>query len=143
MFYVIEKKITMLGNNCYERSFERILNFGHSVGHPIEDLSDFKIPHGSAVAMGIAIATAISFCKKEISQKSSERIFKTMKKLNLDYFDNSLDVDKLWTKISKLIYQRGGQGLFYVIPTSIGSAKIIKNITKDEFTEAIRYINSI
>lgn len=31
----------------------RLLNFGHTYGHVIEELSNYKIPHGKAVAMGM------------------------------------------------------------------------------------------
>ncbi len=36
-----------------ENDFRRILNFGHTIGHSIETLSGFTIPHGRAVSMGM------------------------------------------------------------------------------------------
>ena len=43
-------------------SKERIyLNYGHTFGHAIESISNFKIPHGIAVPMGMHIANYISY----------------------------------------------------------------------------------
>ena len=37
-----------------------ILNYGHTVGHGIESASDFKIEHGTAIALGMLAAARIS-----------------------------------------------------------------------------------
>ncbi len=39
------------------RSF---LNFGHTVGHAIEKASEYKIPHGSAIAIGMVLESGIA-----------------------------------------------------------------------------------
>ena len=46
----------------------QLLNFGHSVGHAIERLSDYSIPHGQAVAIGMCLmaraAAKMDLCAK-------------------------------------------------------------------------------
>ena len=37
-----------------------LLNFGHSFGHAIEAATDFKVPHGEAVALGMMLAFQLS-----------------------------------------------------------------------------------
>ena len=37
-----------------EAGLRRILNFGHTIGHAIESLSNYHIPHGQAVAIGMS-----------------------------------------------------------------------------------------
>ncbi len=39
--------------DVYEKNIRQYLNLGHSYGHAIEKLSNYSIPHGQAVAMGI------------------------------------------------------------------------------------------
>jgi len=39
----------------FEKGARRLLNFGHTVGHAIENVSGYQIPHGRAVAMGMAV----------------------------------------------------------------------------------------
>ena len=43
-----------------ERNERRVLNFGHTVGHAIEFVSDYTLPHGFAVAYGILVEARIS-----------------------------------------------------------------------------------
>jgi 3-dehydroquinate synthase len=37
-----------------ESNLRKILNFGHTIGHAVENLSDYKISHGEAISMGMA-----------------------------------------------------------------------------------------
>ena len=39
----------------------RILNFGHTIGHALEALEEFRLPHGAAVAMGMLVESYISY----------------------------------------------------------------------------------
>ena len=51
----------------------QLLNFGHSFGHAIERLSDYSIPHGQAVAIGMCLmaraALKMDLCAKEDAGK--------------------------------------------------------------------------
>ena len=43
-----------------ESDLRRILNYGHTIGHAVEAVTDFKIKHGQAVAIGMVAAAKIS-----------------------------------------------------------------------------------
>jgi shikimate kinase / 3-dehydroquinate synthase len=50
---------------CLEDPYERkgrreILNLGHTFGHALEAVSDYEVPHGEAVALGLKAALRIS-----------------------------------------------------------------------------------
>lgn len=54
---------------------ERIyLNFAHTFGHAIESVSEFRVPHGSAVAMGMLIANRISVNRGIFDDTTARRI---------------------------------------------------------------------
>ena len=45
----------------FDRGARQKLNFGHTIGHSIETLSNFSISHGSAVSIGMAIVARSAF----------------------------------------------------------------------------------
>ena len=58
--YIIERCVTIkaevvAADEC-ESGVRAILNYGHTFGHALEQLSGFKLAHGSAVAIGMALA---------------------------------------------------------------------------------------
>jgi len=51
----LEIKQPFIEDDEFDRGIRRTLNYGHSVGHVIESLSEFRVPHGIAVAIGCHI----------------------------------------------------------------------------------------
>jgi len=44
----------------YELNYRRSLNYGHTVGHALEVLSNYSITHGMAIIVGMLVANEIS-----------------------------------------------------------------------------------
>lgn len=53
----IELKRDTVEHDEFDRAERKKLNLGHTVAHAVELLSDYKISHGRAVAMGLALIT--------------------------------------------------------------------------------------
>ncbi|HLB55915.1 MAG TPA: 3-dehydroquinate synthase family protein [Coxiellaceae bacterium] len=53
-------KKSVVEEDEFEFSHRRSLNYGHTIGHAIESLSDYKISHGQAVVIGMMIANELS-----------------------------------------------------------------------------------
>lgn len=49
----VEIKAAIVEEDPEDRGRRRVLNFGHTIGHALERLSDYTIPHGAAVAIGM------------------------------------------------------------------------------------------
>ncbi len=64
-----------------ENGIRKILNYGHTIGHAIEKMSDFKLKHGECVAIGLIteakIAHKMNFLPKEDVERQ-QKIFKGM-----------------------------------------------------------------
>ena len=50
----------MVAQDEREGGLRRILNFGHTLGHGLEQASGFRLPHGRAVAWGMMAALTLS-----------------------------------------------------------------------------------
>jgi 3-dehydroquinate synthase len=49
----VEIKLAIVVKDETEQGLREILNYGHTVGHAIERVSDYQISHGAAVAIGL------------------------------------------------------------------------------------------
>lgn len=67
-----------------EQGDRKLLNFGHTLGHAIENT--YQLPHGEAVSIGMVVAAYLS--KAVLDFKESERIVKLVKAYGLPaYYD--------------------------------------------------------
>lgn len=58
----------------FELDIRRSMNYGHSFGHALEALTDFKISHGIGVALGILVENEISFKRSVLPLAQRNRI---------------------------------------------------------------------
>lgn len=48
-------KKAIVAQDEHEKTIRQLLNFGHTIGHAIETLEDYRIGHGEAVAIGMLV----------------------------------------------------------------------------------------
>ena len=75
----------------FEMGSVRPLDFGHWAAHKLEQLSEFALSHGEAVAIGIAIDTLYSEEMGYLDSESSERILKLLKSLKFKLYSDHLE----------------------------------------------------
>ena len=85
--YVISRCVELKRDYVTEDEFDTglrmMLNLGHTVGHAIEKLSAYAVPHGSAVAMGMAIIARACASRGLCSESCAGRIVKTLESFRL------------------------------------------------------------
>jgi len=74
----------------FEVGSARPLDFGHWSAHKLEQLSDFQIRHGEAVAIGVALDVIYSRQIGLLDGKSAERVLALLERLGFDLFANEL-----------------------------------------------------
>ena len=74
----------------FESGSARPLDFGHWSAHKLEQLSEFNIRHGEAVAIGIALDTIYSRKAGHLDAASAERVLRLLETLGFDLFANEL-----------------------------------------------------
>ena len=60
-------------------SYRQILNFGHTIAHAIEKTSDYKIKHGMAVAIGMAMESFLAARLDVLSKMDYEFVVRLLK----------------------------------------------------------------
>ena len=110
-----------------------ILNYGHTIGHAIETLTNYnKYRHGEAIAIGMLYATKIAIEIGLTNNKVYERQLSLIKRLGLP-----LTIDLKPGDIVKTLYTDkkviSGK-LRFILPKKIGEV-----IISDEVTEEILY----
>lgn len=69
---LIKKKFIEIDE--FDTGIRNIFNYGHSFGHAIESVTDFSVPHGIAVTMGMAIANRVSQLRGLVPDSQVERM---------------------------------------------------------------------
>jgi len=156
--YLLERKTLVLGSfvkrslgfkkkyieeDEFDRGIRKHLNFAHTFGHAFEKSSDYKIPHGQAVLLGIMMANFISFERGMLSEARKNEIEKICKKVFSIEFDRTwLDKDVLINAIRR-DKKRIGEGLAAVLFYEDFSISVIEDLKKEEIYHAIDYIEGI
>ncbi|GAA4105286.1 3-dehydroquinate synthase [Mucilaginibacter panaciglaebae] len=76
----------------FEKGSSRPLDFGHWSAHKLEQLTNFKVLHGEAVAMGIALDTVYSSLAGRISAEESNRVVNLIKKIGFEITHPLLEI---------------------------------------------------
>lgn len=97
------------GKDPFEFGSSRPLDFGHWAAHKLEKLSDFRIRHGEAVAIGIALDSAYSFLQGRISEEDLNRVLALMKALGFQLFVEELRGENLIQGLREFQEHLGGQ----------------------------------
>jgi len=109
------------------------------VGHAIEKLADFKMPHGQCVAIGTVAAAYLSYQKGYLSKAQLEQIEFGNQLYHLPLKVGGLSMDAILTATKSDKKMEQGR-IKFILLTDIGRAVIDKSITDDELQAAIAYV---
>lgn len=133
-------KRQVVENDPKEKGERALLNFGHTIGHAIEKLSDFQLIHGYCVSVGVASASYLSAQRGHISVEDRETICDVLKSFHLPVKAHIKDAANvlLTTKLDKKM--ESGKVKFILL-NQPGEAFIDKSITDEELLDAIRFVS--
>lgn len=79
----VEIKARVVEADEFDTGERMFLNFGHTIAHAVEALSSYETPHGSAVAIGMAVITKACVNANECDNQALEVLIPLLKKYNL------------------------------------------------------------
>jgi 3-dehydroquinate synthase len=112
--------------NLYEdKTYRRVLDLGHTFSPIVESMSDFRVSHGVAVAIDIALSSAVAFELDLLSLEDRTRILGSLRNAGLPIYSPLLTADNCVKALEEIEAHRGGH-LNLVVPSGIGSAVFVK-----------------
>jgi 3-dehydroquinate synthase len=87
-------KKSIVEHDEFEIDIRRSMNYGHSIGHAIEALSNYAIPHGQGVAIGILVENRIAKNRGMLSEQENKEMYIAGKKvIASDVWDSFCSLD--------------------------------------------------
>ncbi|PZO41136.1 MAG: 3-dehydroquinate synthase [Pseudanabaena frigida] len=141
LYRCAKAKAEVVSKDEKEGNLRAILNYGHTVGHAIESVTNYRLyNHGEAVGLGMLIAGAIAVDlgiwtaddqAKQVTLIVKTRLPQTLPKdIDLDAIVDALSTDK---KVE------AGKVRF-ILPTAIGSVTLSDRVTSDIVKQNLRQI---
>lgn len=124
---------------------ERIkLNFAHTFGHAIEVISEYAIPHGTAVAIGMIIADYIAVERNILDESFALRAQKVLLRvIDIDLSVMQKPMDGIIDAMRKDKKQTS-EALTAVLMTNVSKdLRIVHDITQDEVTKGFEYFYKV
>ena len=94
----LQVKKAIVEKDEFELNLRRSMNYGHSIGHALEAISNYYIPHGQAVSLGILVENQISATREFLFETDCENINRLGRRLISPYihdYVNRLSLDNL------------------------------------------------
>ena len=113
-------KTAVVLNDEFETGDRKLLNFGHTIGHAIENLHG--IPHGHAVSIGMIAACNLSVQLNNFHADDAAKIVRLLTRYHLPV-DVETDHAKVF-EVLKMDKKRTGDGVQFILLNAIGKAEI-------------------
>ena len=124
------------GGDPFEMGSSRPLDFGHWAAHKLEQLSDYQLRHGEAVAIGIALDVTYSHLKGMLPEADLHRIIKMLLQLGFDIYTPELAEPELLCGLDEFQEHLGGQ-LTIMLLEEIGQGVEVHEMDKNLIQQAI------
>jgi 3-dehydroquinate synthase len=134
-------KTALIERDPYERDLRRPLNFGHTIGHPLETVTGYgPLLHGEAVAFGMVVEATIAFDRGLLDERTLERLLDLLRRCGLPTtaagLPAAVDADAIVGAMEKVRQIRAGS-LRYVLPVALGETVIADDVSEDEVRDAL------
>jgi 3-dehydroquinate synthase len=134
----ISIKIRVVEEDERESGLRKILNFGHTIGHALEQVTGYKrLRHGEAVAWGMLAAGWIAIQRGMWSADEVARLQSIIIRANCLYPPGKINANQILTAL-KHDKKKSGKSLQFVLPERTGKVKIVKDIEPETVKEAVR-----
>lgn len=137
------------GGDPFEKGSSRPLDFGHWSAHKLEQMSDYRLRHGEAVVIGMALDVVYTTLKGMLSQQDGARVLSLFQRLGFRFYDpllmSNLDAGNRGASVLAGLREfrehLGGQ-LTITLLDAIGRGREVHDMDENTLVEAIKFLAS-
>jgi 3-dehydroquinate synthase len=117
----VEIKSDVVTSDTHERGRRKILNFGHTLGHAVEQVSGYALLHGEAIAIGMVLEATLAERMGIAERGTSQVIERVVARAGLPTaVPASLAADEI-LRATKLDKKARAGAVEYALPSRIGA----------------------
>lgn len=133
-----QAKADVVSQDEKEAGLRAILNYGHTIGHAVESLMNYRgVNHGEAVAIGMVAGGKIATALKYWTAAEETRQLKLIEKAGLPtQIPAQLAAEDILSLLQGDKKVEDGQVRF-VMPDGLGAAKVTGDITREQILAAL------
>jgi len=136
IFRTASIKASIVMQDERDTGLRNILNFGHTAGHAIEAVSDFKIAHGQAIAIGMIIEARISQKMGTFEEDELKDLEKLISDVGLPTRMPDIDKDSVLRAMQHDKKNAGGK-IKFALPRNTGDVYITDEVELATVKEAM------
>ena len=135
------------GGDPFEMGSSRPLDFGHWSAHKLEQVTDYRLRHAEAVAIGLALDVTYSALQGWISHDDAERVLRTLEAVGFELYTPELDAhaddldhpDSVFRGLREFREHLGGELTIQMLK-AVGEGFNVHHIDEDLMMQAIAQI---
>jgi 3-dehydroquinate synthase len=119
-----------------DMGLRHILNYGHTIGHAVESVSDFRIKHGNAVAIGMVAAARLSHRLGLLDEGEVKRLRQLITRAGLPTEIPDLGIEAIMQAMQHDKKVREGR-VEFVLLKSIGDTVVTDDVSPSLIREVL------
>jgi 3-dehydroquinate synthase len=135
----VQVKVDVVQADPYEQNIRAHLNLGHTFAHAIERVSQYQIPHGQAVGIGLAAALRLSqhlgMCEASLIEQTEALLTQVGLPIRLD----GLDPAAIYAAMSTDKKRVEGK-LRFVLLRGVGKPEVVEGVEESAVMQVLKDI---
>ena len=134
-----EIKAAVVESDPTEQGERALLNYGHTLGHAIEKLADFKLMHGHCVGLGCIAAMGISAARGALPEEALTNLKERMERFHMPVTVSGLSAEDI-IETTKSDKKMDSGTIRFVLLEEVGKAYLDRTVTDDEMNAGLSRI---
>lgn len=122
-----------------EKGERALLNFGHTIGHAVEKMNEFRLLHGECVSVGMIAVAELSVARGSLSRKEADSLKQMLVRFGMLTTVSDLD-KKEFLSVCHKDKKADGSKIKVILLKEIGTAYMDTDVTDDELWAALQTI---